>query len=239
MHVDEKFFELLESINRAPDQASILKQMQGVAADNGYNHFIISGLPPRGVGVEAFVLAAHWPDSWYSRYFERDYTQFDPVARNCFQTILPFYWSEAPFDRSDDLMARRVMNEAEDCGLKAGFCVPIHTQDGMQGCVSFGGDTLDLDPNSRNAIHLVSTYAFARLRALRRPARLDMPKLTGREVEVLKWMSHGKSSEDIADLLGLSHRTVEFHYNNASRKLGTMNRTHAVAEALRYNLIPL
>ncbi|MEO6013137.1 MAG: LuxR family transcriptional regulator [Devosia sp.] len=238
MQFDDDVFDTIERLNAAPDDGEILGLLRQFSLSVGYEHFIVSGLPPRGVNVEPFVLAADWPAEWYERYFSRDYTQFDPVARHCFHTTTPFLWNEAPFE-ADDAYALQVMNEASDCRLSDGFCVPVHTEDGSQGCVSFGGTEKSLDPNKKLATHLVAMYAHGRLRALRRPYQFSPAELTPREAEVLRWLSHGKTTEDIGELLGISQNTVFFHIKSAGKKLGTLNRVHLVAEALRYNMIAL
>lgn len=43
--------------------------------------------------------------------------------------------------------------------------------------------------------------------------------ITGREAEVLLWLSRGKSSRDIGEILGLSHRTVTKHLEGIYAKL--------------------
>ncbi|CAN5455267.1 response regulator transcription factor [soil metagenome] len=56
--------------------------------------------------------------------------------------------------------------------------------------------------------------------------------LTSREGEVLVWLSKGKSNRDIAQILGLSPRTVDKHLEQIYAKLGVENRTAAAAIAV-------
>lgn len=56
--------------------------------------------------------------------------------------------------------------------------------------------------------------------------------LTMRESEVLSWLSKGKSNRDIAQILGLSPRTVDKHLEQIYAKLGVENRTAAAAVAV-------
>jgi DNA-binding response OmpR family regulator len=68
------------------------------------------------------------------------------------------------------------------------------------------------------------------------------PKQIGlreREVETLTWAARGKTFEEIGTILSLSKRTVEFHLENARRKLGVATRTQALIKAATGNLIPL
>jgi DNA-binding NarL/FixJ family response regulator len=56
--------------------------------------------------------------------------------------------------------------------------------------------------------------------------------LTTREGEVLSWLSKGKTNRDIAQILGLSPRTVDKHLEQIYSKLGVENRTAATAIAV-------
>ncbi len=57
--------------------------------------------------------------------------------------------------------------------------------------------------------------------------------LTTREAEVLLWIGHGKATRDIAEILGMSPRTVQKHLEQIYSKLGVENRAAAAAIAIR------
>lgn len=206
----------------------------------GFEKFIISGLPDRGVDVRPFVLISGWDDEWYRRYTSLGYVHLDPVARNCFATTLPFDWSSAPYDREGDLPASRVMDEARDFGMDEGLCVPVHLEGGMQGVVSLVGRTNELTEKERLELHMLALYAHGRVRFLNTMGTDTRRRaVTPREAEVLKWVAVGKTASEIADITGLSARTVNQHCENAQRRMGTNNRLHTVVEAIRHKLITL
>jgi len=60
-----------------------------------------------------------------------------------------------------------------------------------------------------------------------------LPTLTPRETEVLSWLAKGKTNRDIADILGMSHRTVNKHLEHIFEKLGVETRAAAAALASR------
>jgi DNA-binding NarL/FixJ family response regulator len=72
-------------------------------------------------------------------------------------------------------------------------------------------------------------------------ARNDVwPKLVtlnDREIEALTWVARGKTSAEVADVIGLSKRTVDFHLDNARVKLGAATRTEAAIKAAIGKLI--
>jgi len=85
---------------------------------------------------------------------------------------------------------------------------------------------------------LLATIITARLAGV---ARTELwPKAVGlndREVECLTWAARGKTSTEIAQILDLTKRTVDFHIDNARGKLGATTRTEAVIKAAAGRLI--
>jgi DNA-binding response OmpR family regulator len=61
--------------------------------------------------------------------------------------------------------------------------------------------------------------------------------LRARELETLTWAARGKTSAEIATILGLTKRTVDFHIDRARGKLGVATRTQAVMKAASGRLI--
>jgi len=61
----------------------------------------------------------------------------------------------------------------------------------------------------------------------------DALSLTGREADVLVWISRGKANREISEILGISHRTVNKHLEQVFEKLGVENRAAAAARAVR------
>ncbi len=65
------------------------------------------------------------------------------------------------------------------------------------------------------------------------PSRLATAALTPRETEVLSWVAKGKTNRDVADILGMSPRTVNKHLEHVFEKLGVETRAAAAALASR------
>ena len=61
--------------------------------------------------------------------------------------------------------------------------------------------------------------------------------LTPREIEAMGWVARGKSSADIAVLMNVSERTVNFHVNNVIQKLGVATRLQAAIQCAMHGLI--
>jgi len=85
---------------------------------------------------------------------------------------------------------------------------------------------------------ILDTIINARLaRVARNTIWPEQVKLSNREAEVLTWAARGKTSAEIAQILNLSKRTVDFHMDNAREKLGVSTRIQAVIKAANGQLI--
>ncbi len=67
------------------------------------------------------------------------------------------------------------------------------------------------------------------------PAR--RPEVSKRELSVLSYVAAGQSNKQIANLLGISQKTVRNHLSRIFHKLRASNRTEAVMKAMRLGLL--
>jgi DNA-binding NarL/FixJ family response regulator len=67
--------------------------------------------------------------------------------------------------------------------------------------------------------------------------REQAPPLTGREVEVLDLIAEGLANHEIGERLFLAEETVKSHVKTLLEKLHARSRAHAVAIALRGQLM--
>jgi len=80
--------------------------------------------------------------------------------------------------------------------------------------------------------HLMSTYV--RIMSVRDES---YEKLSERELSVMTWLKHGKTSWEVAKILNITENTVNFHIKNIKRKLNATNRQHAVAIAIAKGIL--
>ncbi|HEX2291098.1 MAG TPA: response regulator transcription factor [Pseudonocardiaceae bacterium] len=66
--------------------------------------------------------------------------------------------------------------------------------------------------------------------------RTDLPRLTEREIEVLRQVAKGRTARQIATQLGISHRTVENHVRSTLGKLQLHNRVELARYAIEHGL---
>jgi DNA-binding NarL/FixJ family response regulator len=77
---------------------------------------------------------------------------------------------------------------------------------------------------------------FRRLATAPAEDERDAPGLTDRETEILRLVAKGVSYKQIAERLGLSHRTVQNHVQNTLSKLQLHNRVELTRYAIERGL---
>ena len=231
--------EFIEQLERLASVDEVMNAMQALLGRFGLEFFCFNTFPQAKQRFEDVMLASRLPPEWLKLYAGKDYVHVDPSVRLCKRTVHPFEWKDAPFDPEREPGAVEVVQRATDFGLSRGFLVPIPGPAGCEGDVWMGGCRPELTAQIKPLLHLVALYAFDRVRRLQGDAASDKPHLTEREREVLAWASHGKSAWEIGEILSIAKRTVDEHVQSAFRKLGAVNRTQAVAIAVRERLIDL
>lgn len=83
---------------------------------------------------------------------------------------------------------------------------------------------------------LITGGQLARAYSWRKEVGERWESLTEREREVLKWMVDGQSTQQIAEVLTISERTVRTHIGNILGKLRVTSRAEAVAWAWQHEI---
>jgi DNA-binding CsgD family transcriptional regulator len=102
------------------------------------------------------------------------------------------------------------------------------------------GVDLVVDRN-RGGSGLVHAVCDRQVRALPRvplrPVRPGEPRLSDRELEVIRLLAGGWTTLDVARAMSISPKTVENHKQRIFVKLDARNAAHAVARAVRLGLV--
>jgi len=99
------------------------------------------------------------------------------------------------------------------------------------------GDFQTIDGDTFVYIEMASIQFYHRACSLlpesKEPDSRPHQPLSQRERESLTWVAKGKTDWEIAQLLGISERTVHYHIENAKKKMMVPTRLQAVVEAIK------
>jgi LuxR family quorum sensing-dependent transcriptional regulator len=233
--IARRAFDAIAAAHKADSLLELDAALGRQIVDLGFDAYVgVNVLDPGGTPNHS-ILFGKTHEAWEKHYTERGFHRHDAVLRELVSGIDPLFWSDVLNKRPLEPEEIRIYNEAADFGLKEGFMTPVHGLDGSLSAVLLVGNHVDaMDPDTRAAAHMLSLYYGAMAHKIRRAERLRLSRpvrLSPRQIECLKWVRHGKSSNDIGDILGLSGRTVDHYLASACEKLGVRTRHQAVIDA--------
>lgn len=145
----------------------------------------------------------------------------DAQGRIAWQSPQAAAWLADLFGRPADAAAW-LQALIEDPSRSAGQTLPLRD-----------GRNLHLQPLGPAGIGETLVFLSLRLPGMVQLTGSSLSSLTRREAEVLSWVAKGKTNRDIADILGMSPRTVNKHLEHVFEKLGVETRAAAAALAIR------
>ncbi len=224
----------------APSIGALTDVCRQLSLDLGFRHFVYALRVPTNFANARLIILDGYPPEWVQRYFACAYHDHDPVMAYCSNQVVPICWSDLTQSLSGP--SRHMMADAAAHGLVDGVTAPVHSPQGELGVFSLASDASPEEARrvAVSALPWVAMLAGHLHEAVRRVSGLlqqPTPDLSPRELECLRWAADGKTSSEIAQLLGMSERTVNFHLQNAVHKLDVANRQHAVVKAAATGLI--
>lgn len=191
--------------------------------------------------VDSPYVRTNYPNAWVSHYLLNDYIKIDPVLKRAQEDPAPFCWSTLTLE----LDQLKMMEQAIAHGVgQTGFTITHVDRIGRRSVLSFnakeakGADTWKpfLVEQESELAELASDMHLKSLSELYGETE-ELPLLSPRECECLRWTAEGKAHTDIAIILGLSEHTVRSYLKVARIKLDSMTLAQAVAKASSLGLI--
>ncbi|WNG61834.1 hypothetical protein F0U59_49325 [Archangium gephyra] len=180
---------------------------------------------------------AEWADMYTRLRFHR----VDPVLGHATNSGGAFTWSEA-FSREGSRATGAFTEAAMDFGLVDGVSYTGMSSGGGQAIRTVlslargGGDCADRALSILGAVGPHLHEAYRRLLPPQYPEPGSIV-LSLREREILAWTQEGKTYWEIGCILGISARTVKYHFTRIKTKLDVASPCHAVAKAMKLGLI--
>lgn len=229
--------DFIAATNAASSQTELIRLFELALGEFGYDRFLYSSL--RGRGSDLAALARNYPDEWMRIREARNYRVNDPLRQRAGHARAPFTWAQVMQSKISRAQ-RLLMEEAHEFGLRDGVAIPIYLPQGEISGFGIASSVGGTDPNAHlTQLYVIGLQFHTVWSAMNAPQVVALPRLTTREVEVLKWCAQGKSNWAIGEIMGISEHGVHYHLRNILRKLQVDSRTTAVVKAYHLGLISL
>lgn len=220
-------------------QFDIFRFLKRLTEAWGFKAFMVLDLSAEMASeLSQCTIITSWPAELLQRYDEEGMLQRSRVMAQLKKSTTPFSVSLDFLVSGDENAPKKpVVGLFERFDMINSVWFPVHDITTMRGAVSFSGNKTSLPTSQLAELFYISSHIFARLSEIRR-LDLRVPEtLNEREIDCLNWTAAGKTSAEIAEIMMLSEHTINHYLNRATKKLDTVNRTQAVAKALRVGLI--
>ncbi|MCF4996484.1 LuxR family transcriptional regulator [Pseudomonas syringae] len=204
----------------------------------GFNFCAITIVANKHDRYSKLLQINNFSKEWNQKYEDEHYNETDPVLTHCNHSMLPIVWSEKMFCHAPDLWQTLQQQE-----VRHGWSQAFHDESGRCAILSLARKHHSISPLELYehfgylfyvTSHLIDLFTRNLPQGSQNP---HPPRLSSRELEVLKLSAGGKTAYEIARILSLSERTVNYHVQNVIMKLNVCNKISAVIAATRAGII--
>lgn len=233
-----KLNDLLERLGDATDLSALENAVFDLRDQYDVEHLVYHSVKSSGDQWAALTYSS----DWVAAYVENNFQTIDPVVLSCFRRFTPVDWKRLDWSGRP---ARALLGEGIANGLgNQGFSLPIRGPAGQFALFTVnhksGDDTWGKFTRSNmHDLLLAAHYVNERALALDGDGPKPHQSLSPRETDALTLLAAGHSRAQAADRLKISEHTLRVYIESARFKLGALNTTHAVANALSRGLICL
>jgi len=218
--------ELFDDLHRIGENASLSSAMLPICRYAGAELFLVARYDLKNEDRLDFVVTANWPFDLVRRFaaaLTRDQARMSEIERGV-STLQPVLMSV-----NDDIRL--------PADLSPEYCViPFNVGAARLLLVLLFRHGVGCDHDRMRETALLTAYHATEIddSDSRNDRSFD---LTEREVECLNWISEGKTSDEIAMIIGISRNTVNNYITGILRKTATKTRSEVIAFAVRNSLI--
>ncbi|PYE46443.1 DNA-binding CsgD family transcriptional regulator [Rhizobium sp. PP-WC-2G-219] len=230
----------LAELERLKSRDDVLAHMTRMTAARGFPFFLLCTLPTVDqTKYSEIVILSNVPDDIIWRYDDSGSVHENQAFVMLRTTTTPFRMS---VDECRQGAGGAFPLERETLVQEMDFCeayfFPVHDAAGGRAVFILLSREADLAIEVMTDVHMICLHVYNRLVDIggmgQENEKVD---LSDREIQCLNWTAAGKTSSEIADILGLSEHTVNHYLNHVAKKLDAANRVQAVVKAMRLGLI--
>lgn len=219
----------------------LLTEVVGFTRRLGFNTVSAMTVVDHFRAESEFITIHNTPPAFAKAFEDFGKGRSDPVMQHCRRQSVPIIWGQDTYTSAGQ---GEMWEMQAGYGYRYGIALALHLPEGKHFFLGVDRDQA-LPATSSELTRLVADLQLFAVHAQDAALRLllpaspqaDLPALTPREMESLRWTMEGKTAWELGSILGISERTAVLHINNATHKLGCVNKHQAVLKALRLGLI--
>lgn len=231
----------LHELGTATDRASLSAKLVTIAQSLEFEIASAAVAVDRPGHEPIFEMVGNTPEVWTNAARDPKILRRDPVLKRLRDSSVPFIYDQGMYVSEG---AGDVWEMQAAFGFKTGIAMAMHLPGGKH--FLLGVDRAQALPASAaQASRMISDIALLTIYAqeaavrvlLKEPSDVPVPRLSEREIEILKWARDGKSAWETGVILAVSESTVRTHLERIRNKMGVSSKHQAVLRAISLGLL--
>jgi len=234
MNTIARFHDGIEGLALPSNRIGLSRYLSRLARNVGADSYMLVEVTRDGVADEANILASNWIYDTIRAVGMETIQRVAQAPHTTFMGVEPRLWR--PSTEAGSFLAAEEA-EALEAGGHAEVASARIKAAGICYCIIFSAyRPRSIGAMALPATHVALSYALSTL-AASEPAIPAPSPISDRERECLRWVSEGKTTDEVAVILGVSSNTVNSYVTHAIQKLSARNRAMAIATAIRIGVI--
>ena len=232
--------DLLSAFLIVQDEYQLFEVVKSTASKLGFDYCAYGMQSPLSIAEPKTIMLNNYPQAWQQRYVEQQYVKVDPTVQHCMVSLKPLVWSS---QYTHTQAEKDFWEEARSYGLNVGWAQSSRDFIGTRGMLTLARSSDQLSEKEQKArytnMYWLTQTVHSSIAKIVNDVEFSQFNLylTNREKEVLRWTAEGKTSAEIAQILGVSERTINFHLSNSMQKLNVNNKISAAIRAVMLGLL--
>jgi DNA-binding CsgD family transcriptional regulator len=231
-----RFHDGIDGLALPATRTGLARYLSRITRNVGADTYMLIEVARDGGADEARILASNWIYDTIRAVGMEMIQRIAHAPQTTFMGVEPRLWRP-----SAEAAGRSFISIEEAEALEAGGHAEIASARIKTAatcyCIIFSAHRpRSIGAKGLPAAHVALSYALSAL-AANEPATAACSPISERERECLCWVSEGKTTDEVAVILGVSSNTVNSYLTHAIQKLSARNRAMAIATAIRAGLI--
>lgn len=221
-------------------QFDAIRYMKRTTQEFGFKFFMICTVPQFDTEkLSCASILSNLPSELLNKYDSASLLKYSIGIRRLRATTTPFQLTVEEWERdaSRPQQASGYISMLREQEILQANYFPVHDADGTRATVIWMGRRADLPMSATMELQMIAIHIYNRLAEIGASWKDGGISLSEREIQCLSWTAAGKTSSEIAGILGLSEHTINHYLNHVGKKLDAVNRTQAVVKAMKKGYI--
>jgi DNA-binding CsgD family transcriptional regulator len=232
MSIDFSFSARLTPFEPVLGRSELVELMSRITREAGADHYLIVQCLAGRANETSRILVCNWVFDALEAVGQDNLVR---IAQSNLSTQLGMPARPFGCDRLSDILPEAAVTALSRNGHHGIASQQLQLGQAKYGVLFSAADEDALDADALSRAQMQACYALSQIAPDLVVESAD--PLSERERECLRWVSEGKTTDEVAVILGVSSNTVNSYVAHAIQKLSASNRAMAMATAIRNGLI--